>query len=172
MDNDFSQSMRLLAREHGLCDAWFNAWGDNCNIDDLLDKFTRGFDFYIEKRWLTPSFIKENAGVINLRQHGIICNDSYSLNNLQQCFLIGESQANLRYNGSAFGTVWMLDNSTAEQTAKGRSEVYVHLYDRATLKANLCDEHCKIVVFMHSSEATLVRHPKVEVDVKYAKDYK
>lgn len=66
-----SVALRRMAVERGLCAEWTDAWRDDATVDDLLDKYVRGFDFTKGGEWPPLDFVREHFRAEDLERHGI-----------------------------------------------------------------------------------------------------
>lgn len=169
-ESRLSERMRTEARNLGLCDEWYNAWGD-ASIEDMLGKLKKGFDFVLQHHWPSPSFMKEQAGVGVLRSNLILCDDKWSLNCPPECFIMGESQSNLRYNGRAFGIAWICGSSRVELSARNNSSVVVELCDSAQLIVNHVDPDAKVTVVTHGHQCFVDYDDNMNVYLKEGERY-
>lgn len=168
-----SINMRAEARRLGLCDEWYNNWG-NPSIEEMLDMLKKGFDFYITHRdeWIEPSFIKSTCGIELLRIKNILADDKYSLCNRNDVYLLGNSKCNLRYNGQHSGVAWVLGTSQVEVSAKNRSHVIIEAFDSAIIRIIRRDKDARILVVLHGPDVSVLTNDDADCEIKYAKDYK
>lgn len=152
---ELNNSLRTKAVSCGLCNDWQKEWRQDWNLDRMVSQFYRGIDFFINKRFMSNEFIKDNFDKDFLRRNGVLVDDAYSLLNPQNAILIGDSKATIRFNGYSTGTVNVLDNSDAKIVAKGDSFVMVHAYGNSQVNVEQKDKS-KVVVVTHSKQCVVI----------------
>lgn len=172
IDKELSRQMKEEARSLGLCDEWYNRWGD-ASIQDMLTMFKRGFDFVLKHRkvWLKPGFLRQKAGKETLQDNYILANDKWSFANPRECFILGNSEANIRFNGSRNGVVWATGTAKVNLSAKGSSRAIVHLFDWSQLKVTMKEPDAHILAIVHGDNAMVFTMYLDDAEVKYERDY-
>lgn len=133
-----------------MCDEVHKAWyGKTLDVDDLAGLFYRNMDFCIDYRWPSRETLKNLFEKEDLRRNGIIVDDKWSLMNPTFATTIGQSRANIRFNGFSVGKVCAFNDSACIVTVKGHAKVIVHLYDKAFLSCTTRDS-AQVTIMLHS----------------------
>lgn len=152
----------------GLCSQWQSEWNEDWDLDRMATRFYRGIDFFLEKRFLTISEIKDMFDQKWLRDNGILADDDYSLLNPENAILLGNSKSTVRLNGSNAANVYVTDNSWAKVIVKDRAFVIVHVLGKAQVDIKRYGR-ASCTVILHSEEAVIDADDSVKV--KYEFDY-
>lgn len=163
---ELSITLRESARQKGLCDEWYNSWKDDTSEDSLAKKMYKGLDFVLKHHWPTNDFIKENFSTEFLRKVNVYVNDRYSIMNPKQSLILGDSDITIRYNAVGHGEIHVRDNSHVTLTAKTRSFVIVHLYEKAEIDASQIDS-AKVVLIKHSKNVNIATKGNVTIKEEY-----
>ena len=182
-DTELSIKLRTDARRLGLCDKWFGEWKDETSKQELIDKFLKGLDFAIERRWPTKSFIQHHFPQELLRENGILVDDirSYPVRDhatrrlvyLKDFVLIGKSFTVIRYSFRPhMCNVWAMDSSKVKVEVKYGAYILIHLFDTATADVTT-DLVSKVTVIRHSDKTNVRRSGCVTIkeEFDYIKQY-
>ena len=160
--NALNKEIRDMAVSCGLCGQWQDEWKYDWDIDRMFSQFYRGMDFFIDKRFVSAEYIKQNFDRDILRQNGVIVDDEFSLMNPNNAILIGESKANVRMNGFKATTIYVTDKGKLKVTGKNKSFAMIHAYGNARIEAKTYDA-ATIVVIRHSENVSVSADEKVKV---------
>lgn len=159
-EHELNTFIRNAAIDNGLCQAWRTDWYQDWSKQKLINKFYRGIDFFLEKRFITNQFIKEAMPLPLLRDNAILVDDNYSIINpcqrdekMYYAITLGNTNTNIRLNNRNIATCYICDNSKVNIYARHNSYVLVHLLHNATLIARTFDE-AKVTILVHSEDAT------------------
>ncbi len=163
---ELSKTLRESARQNGLCDEWYNEWEDDSSAETLAAKMYKGLDFCILHHWPSNDFIKENFSQDFRHKVNVYVDDRHSALNPRQTLILGKSDITIRYNAANHGEVYIRDNSIVKLTAKNRSFVIVHLYEKACISTEQKDS-AKIVMIKHSHDVTITHESSGDIKEEY-----
>ena len=133
---ELSVALREMARgpRDPLCDEWYGEWADDSDIDVLLDKYVRGFDFAVKNDYPPLAFVREHFSRDDLHRHHIYLDESVDLvaENGTYVFL-GDCRVRLRAELFKAVTVYVRHESVIEVVGDDTSRLFVSLYDRCRL---------------------------------------
>ena len=132
-----NKAMRAEARGLGLCDKWYGEWADDTGIDELLNKYTRGIDFVIDKGFPDDSTLLKYAGAEMLHAHGIYINECIDIVNADVPAVV--------VNGSCSGEICFSDYHVANIYVRGNSNVLIKVKDSAKVFVEVYDD-AKVLV--------------------------
>lgn len=125
-----SEDMREKARMAGLCDEWYNNWGENPNVDELLEKYKRGIDFVIDKGFPTDDDLVKNATHSELERNGLFVNVQKSIDAQNGVYVVcGCAVVNFKISGFQCVTIYVKGNARVNVKAEAGSRVFVRLYE-------------------------------------------
>ena len=136
MDNiELNKTLRHMARNHGLCDAWYGEWRNDTTNDELLNMYVRGIDFSINNDWITNDFAKEHFTEEELAEHGIFF-DKQELKeyNLPNLILNGSCSGIAEYNHFSVGNVYVRHKSKVKITVWDFAKCFIEVYDNAEVE--------------------------------------
>lgn len=145
---ELNKSLRLRARELGLCDKWYDGWDKGSTRQELIDKYLEGIDFCIANDYPKLEFIKAQFPQKLLFVNGIFVDDKVDAVNLKTAVLLGESSGKLYYNGLYTGNVYVRHSSVLQIEAVGGARVFVEVYDNALVTV-AADSESKVFVYWH-----------------------
>lgn len=160
-----NKAMRAEARSLGLCDKWFGEWADDTGIDELLNKYTKGIDFVIDKGFPDDDTLLKYAGKDNLRNHGIYINDYLDVCDADVPTLVinGSCTGDITYTGYHVANIYVRGKSDVTIKVKDSAKVFVEVYDDAkVLVRNYGDSLC----FAYRYGGTVDSHGNVLVREK------
>ena len=147
---ELNKTLRADARAKGLCDEWYGEWKEeNDSLQQLIDKYIKGFDFCAENRYPSNEFIKENFPQELLRKNNILVDDTYSLLNPKYAVILGSSKTTIRCNGYTVSTVYVFDSADVTLSAKSHAHVIVHVYGPDTRLSVIDESSNKVLVRKH-----------------------
>lgn len=131
--NVLSVTLREMAREHGLCDEWYEEWQDDTDIDALLDKYIRGYDFCIKHGYPSLDFCRNNFDVDDLHRHNIYLDEAVGIDAKDSGYFIfiGNCSGVLHVDGLRVATVYVRHNSRITVKSTGGAIVFVRCYENA-----------------------------------------
>lgn len=169
-DKNLSECLKSEAVRLGLCDQWKAEWEDNSEPQQLIDKFIKGIDFCLRRKWPTPEFIRQNFDAKLLRENGIIANDKHSVRNKNHIVILGESECTIRLDWGHPSIIYANGSSNVTIVVNTREKVSVEIRDsaRVSILPNK-DYPCDIHVFDFSDDSTIIAPKSVGYSKK--KDY-
>lgn len=157
-----NDELRKMAISCGLCGQWQDEWKYDWDVNRLFSQFYRGIDFFIDKRFVTDEYIKDNFDKETLRQNGMLVDDEFSMMNPNNAILIGRSKGTVRMNGFKVTTVYVTDESRLKIVCKNRSFAMVHAYGNTSIDAKVYDS-ASIVVIRHSDSVSVTAGEEVKI---------
>lgn len=151
---ELSEMFKADARKAGLCDEWFNGWG-NPGKDSLIQKYKDGIDFQISTHFTTDKFILENFTKDELRAMKVFVDDTYGESRSESGIYIvqGDSECSFRFEDFAFATFHVFGNAKVEITTEDASKVFVNVYEYASAKV-VQKDISKAYVYTHGDHCT------------------
>lgn len=130
-DRELNITLREMARAQGLCDEWYNAWGDDDTIDQCLDRAIRGFDFVQGRDYPSLDFIRRNFRDGDLLRHNIYLDKKVyeEVSRSGYYVFLGESIGNVVVDGFVAVTIYCRHDSHINVYARGGARVFVTYYD-------------------------------------------
>lgn len=132
----------------------------------MADQFYRGIDFFLEKRFISNNYMKQNFSVEFRRENGILVDDKYSLLNPKRAILVGESESIIRFNAFNTATIYILDESNATIIAKDKAIVTIHVFGKAQVCAKKFDDS-KITIISHDKDCVIISDKSISVRTNY-----
>lgn len=157
---EINNRLRESAIRSGICQQWRREWQQEWTEQQLVQRFFKGIDFFIETRFISPNDINALFPKDFLRRNAIIVDDHFSLLNPRQddgtryAAIIGESTANIRINGRNMASIYACDNAKLKIIAHNSSWLMIHLYDKAAAEIQNT-ETTTITVITHSANNTV-----------------
>lgn len=145
-----SERMKKEAVWLGLCAQWTEEWGDNASKDEMVRKFVRGLDFCIEHDWPSTKVMKRDFGDV-IHNHGVYVDENVECMDAPMVILNGECVADIRYDGTTTGEVYVRHKSEARIKARGLTRVFINLYDDGEVDVD-CDDGCRVFVYRHGGK--------------------
>ena len=136
-DKEFSIVLRELAcsQKTPLCKEWTEQWDDDSDIDVLLDKYVRGFDFCVKNDYPSLEFSRKyfTDKKESLHRHHIYFDEDVDIETHASGFWIflGSSKGRVRFNGFAVATVYLRHDSDLVIESTGLAKVFVKKYDKS-----------------------------------------
>lgn len=117
-----------------LCKQWTEEWEDDSNIDVLIDKYIRGFDFVVKNNYPSLDFIRKNINIEDMHRHNIYIDESVIINEAQNGYYIflGSCKATLVAEGFKAITVYCRHDSEVNVRAFDGARVFVTYYDHSS----------------------------------------
>lgn len=139
--NNLSETLKQQARSLGLCDEWFGEWADNCNQQELIDKYVRGIDFAIKNQYPSNDFIKNNFDHELLNKNLIFIDEFINEENAPSGIYIinGECSGAICLSPWAVATIYVRHTSSVNIVASDFAKVFVRLYDNAEVETSTND---------------------------------
>ena len=130
-DREKNITLREMARAHGLCDKWYNEWSDDSTLDECLDRFVRGFDFYVNTDFIPLDFARKNLDKELLHKHHIYIDEDVNLEADSHGYYIflGKCKGKFVVDGLWAVTVYVRHDSDIEIHSSNGARVFVTLYD-------------------------------------------
>lgn len=130
MEN-LSETLKQQAVSLGLCHKWTEAWADNSDQQELIDKFVKGIDFCLERDWPSNDFIKANFDRDLLNSNLIFVDEYVDMDMAPSGIYIlnGECSGRIRLAPWAAATVYLRHSSKITIVADDFAKVFVRLYD-------------------------------------------
>jgi hypothetical protein len=153
-DKELNIKLREMAREAGLCDEWYEKWGDDDTTDDNLERYIKGFDFGLKNDWPSLDFIRENFHKEDLHRHHIYLDEEVELNEGENGYYVflGSCSGSLLVSGFYAITVYCRHDSNLEVKAFDGARVSLFYYDhsRGSCKS---DNYSRVKVFDRKKRA-------------------
>lgn len=134
-ERELSIALREMARvqQKPLCDEWYGEWADDTNVDSLLDKYVRGFDFVVENDYPPLTFIREHFDRETLRSHHIFVDTEEEIDDCASGIYVflGNCRVRMNVDGIKAVTVYVRHESDVEVFASSGAKVFVTYYDKS-----------------------------------------
>ncbi len=137
--SNLSETLKQQAVDLGLCKPWTEAWADNSDQQELIDKFVKGIDFCLERDWPSTEFIKANFDRELLNANLIFVDEYVDMDMAPSGIYIlnGECYGRLSFAPWAAATVYLRHNSKVTVVASDFAKVFVRLYDAAEVEVEV-----------------------------------
>lgn len=149
-EKELSICLREMARTQKtpLCDEWYDAWKDDSNIDVLLEKYIRGFDFVAKNDYPSLEFSRKVFSKEDLHRHNIYLDDNIQIDEGMNGYYVflGDSVGRICIDGFKAVTIYIRHNSNIEIKATNGARVFVFLYDESIASFE-SDEYSVIKTF-------------------------
>jgi len=137
MENkELSISLREIARSQKtpLCDEWYNNWKDDTSIDELLEKYIKGFDFAVKNDYPSLEFSRKVFDKADLHRHNIFLDENVNVENASNGYYVflGNSSGKIIIDGFKAVTVYVRHDSSIDVRAFNGAMVTVFYYDKST----------------------------------------
>lgn len=121
-----------MARANGLCDEWYGQWSDDSTIEESIERFVNGFDFYLKTNFVSLEMI-ESIDRELLHKHHIYVNEDVDVKATESGYYIflGNCKGTLDVYGLLAVTVYVRHDCDVDVKAGGGSKVFVTYYDDA-----------------------------------------
>ena len=134
-DKELSIVLRELAcsQPTPLCEKWTEEWKDETDIDELADKFIRGFDFCVKNNYPPLDFIRKNVKKEDLHRHNIFIDEEVQIADAENGYYVflGRCTGTLWVNGLKAVTVYVRHDSVINVEAYDGARVQVRYYDNS-----------------------------------------
>lgn len=132
-DREKNITLREMARANGLCDKWYGEWGDDSTIEECIDRFVRGFDFYVNTNFVTLDFIRNNFDKELLHKHHIYLDEEVDLEADGHGYYIflGKCTGKFVVDGLWAVTAYLRHDSDLVICSEDGARVFVTTYDNA-----------------------------------------
>lgn len=134
-DKELSIVLRELAcsQPTPLCEKWTEEWKDETDIDELADKFIRGFDFCQKNNYPPLDFIRKNVKKEDLHRHNIFIDEEVQIADAENGYYVflGKCTGTLWANGLKAVTVYVRHDSVINVEAFDGARVQVRYYDNS-----------------------------------------
>lgn len=131
--NNLSETLKQQAVNLGLCKPWTEAWTDNCDQQELIDKYKKGIDFCLDRDWPSNDFIKANFDRDLLNANLIFVDEYVDMDMAPSGIYIlnGECSGTIRFQQWAAATIYVRHNSKVNIVASDFAKIFVRIYDEA-----------------------------------------
>lgn len=128
---ELSVSLREMARRDGLCDEWYGAWGDDEDVDSLLDRYVRGFDFAVKHDYPALEFIRKYFRREDLHRHGIFLDEEVSLPDASNgtYIFLGSCTGEVRFGEFKAASLYLRHGSRLRVVVGDLSKVFITCYE-------------------------------------------
>lgn len=166
MESKLSDILKDSAQNLGCCDLWLSQW-DDCNQQELIEKYKKGIDFCTDKGYPSADFIDDNFDKELLQINGIYCNDNEILHEDNTPMYIIRGSSSIKAVVRPFGvkTIHVCEDSVLYLKAKSLSKVFIRMHDNARLTVD-ADVASKVYVYIHSSNAVVSYDGRGQVLIK------
>jgi len=117
-----------------LCKEWTEAWSDDTDIDELLDKYVRGFDFAVKNDFPPLDFCRRNFDKDDLHRHHIYIDEEVDLEAVESGYYVflGTCKGRLVVKDLKAVTVYVRHDSRIDVSAFDGAKVFVTYYDHSS----------------------------------------
>lgn len=144
---ELSIALREMARVQGkpLCDEWYGMWSDDTDIDGLLDRFVRGFDFCVDNDYPPLDFCRRNFKTEDLHRRKIYLDEEVNITEAENGYYIflGDCKGRVIIDGFLAVTVYLRHTSVVDVVARNGARVFVTYYDSCSGTVT-SDEYSKV----------------------------
>ena len=131
---DLNERLKSEAREKGLCDMWFENWG-NPDKQGLIEKALHGMNFLCEHDFPSLDFIKMNFDAGQLRDNNFFIDEEVHRRNMGRVVALnGRCSVMLLYDGYSVADIYIRHDCDVVIDVNGCAKVFVTVYDRANVK--------------------------------------
>lgn len=132
-DKELSIVLRELAcsQPTPLCEKWTEEWKDETDIDELADKFIRGFDFCVKNNYPPLDFIRKNVKKEDLHRHNIFIDEEVQIADAENGYYV--------FLGRCTGTLWVNGLKAVTVLVRHDSVINVEAYDGARVQVRYYD---------------------------------
>lgn len=149
-----NETLFLQAKELRMCDKVHKAWyGRELSVDELFDLYYQNLDFCTDNRWPSNEEAKELFTREELRSHGVVIDETWSLLNPTHSIYLGSAQGCIRYNSFCVGRTTIMGSSSCDISVKGHAIVTIHVYDKANIRV-FVEKNAKVIIIKHSTLCT------------------
>lgn len=116
-----------------LCKEWTEEWEDDSDIDVLLDKYIRGFDFAVKNDYPPLDFIRENFRKEDLHRHNIYLDEKVEIKGARSGYYVflGNCTGSIEAHGFNVVSCYLRHGSKIDVTSLGSARVFVTYYDHS-----------------------------------------
>lgn len=128
--DSLSATLKEQAVGLGLCRQWTNEW-EECDQQELIDKFKKGIDFCLLKQFPSPDFIKRSFDSALLRENLIFVNEDVYVDDAPSGVYVfnGDCSGEIHFKGWSAATLYLRHGTSLSVTADDFAKVFVRLYD-------------------------------------------
>lgn len=146
--SNLSDTLKQQAVNLGLCHKWTEAWADNSDQQELINKFVKGLDFCLERDWPSTEFIKANFDRDLLNSNLIFVDEYVDMDMAPSGIYIlnGECSGRIRLAPWTAATIYLRHNSKITIVAEDFSKVFIRLYDESDVEVD-SDESAVVKVY-------------------------
>jgi hypothetical protein len=132
-DKELNIRLREMARKAGLCDKWYEEWGDDDTIDMCLDRYVKGFDFSVKNDYPPLDFIRDNFRKEDLHRHNIYLDEEVEIKGAKSGYYVflGNCTGTIEAHGFNVVSCYLRHGSKIDVTSLGSARVFVTYYDRS-----------------------------------------
>lgn len=134
-DRELSIVLRELACNQStpLCKQWTEEWADDTDIDSLLKKYVRGFDFCVQNDYPPLDFIRKNFDKEVLHKHNIYVDEEVNIPFAKSGYYIflGDCTGSIEASGFCAVTIYLRHNSKINVISKSAARVFVTFYEQS-----------------------------------------
>ena len=154
-EKQLNERLKRDARINGLCDQWYNSWGTNNNMQQLIDKYLRGLDFVCKRDFPSLSFIKENFSTEILHSNNIFIDEDIQLKNPKNiCVLNGQCTGSILFDGYSICDVYVRHNCDITIDCSKFSKVFINVYGKS--KVRVCQKDiASVYIYIHGECSTI-----------------
>jgi len=160
--NKLNTELKNQAIALGMCAQWQKDWNEDWDVDKMAEMMFKGLNFCSKYHYPSKDFLISHFDRSILRSKNIVADDRYSLLNPEKALITGNSESTVRYNGISSGVIHIQDTSSVKVSAKNRSFVIIHLFDKAQVTVEK-EDLAKVFVVRHSPDTIL----NADKDIKY-----
>lgn len=147
-EKELNKVLRDKAREHGLCDQWFNEWDLNSDKKVLIQKYIKGIDFCIKHDYPSTLFIKEYFDDTFCKQNGIYVDSVEESINPDVAVILGKSNVHLAFRGLVSRNVYVCHQSKVFVEVEDGAKVFIECHGDAEVSVS-ADDFSKAFVYRY-----------------------
>ena len=149
---ELNKVLKARAVELGLCEKWKDEWEKDETKQELIDKYLRGIDFCIKHDYPKLAFIREYFPKKLLNKNGILLDENVGRRDEMASHgtvvLLGNSKAELHFNGLRTGTIYVRHQSELTIVARDNSRVFIECYEDSKVYVS-AEVTSRVFVYWH-----------------------
>lgn len=153
-----SQQLKAGAINNGLCQKWTEEWKEGLSLEDLYERWVKGYDFITEHRFPSDEYIKANFDHQWLREKRIFIDDEFESGGFYgYAFLHGKSTGTIILTHAYVATIYVRDNSVLNVGVGDIASAHITAYDNAEIN---------VMQSMRSTVTVYKKSPNCKINAK------
>lgn len=133
-DKELSVTLREMAREQTkmpMCADGYNDWPDEQNMEELLERYIKFFDFNTANDFPSKDFLKRNVPIEDLHRHHIYIDEKIDIANATKgpWIFLGECEGTITFEGFSTATIYIRHQCHIRIIAKDYAKIFPRCYD-------------------------------------------